>query len=403
MDSVQVAHTDIFRQGFIAENGSYKGDHAAVLFDLKAKDKLYFLGGGCEPTTAATGSLVYHVCGWRDCAPFSPDIYRMNPADVGSRSSHQAEMAAPESDWGHEYFPRISTDGRWLSYGASTGCHALDQCDYEVFIHRLEEGVTSRTRITADGGNDQWPHMFVGKLWHEEPGPRLLVTPSSWHVVLTPGEAHPRLPTALLKNSGGGSLADAEVEVLYHDAAGWLSVARRGSGNEQEIELALGQPRLNEGRYRATLTVRVDGAASSPQRLPILIEHGGDDPEAPSGCSMISNEPQSPPTLVLALAIGLASLWYQCRRRAGRSQRARPPRRPRARAHRAAARAEAQRRPGRAQAPPRRAEAPARRLVLDRSGTHPQARPPDPPRPRHPPASPASEPVEGTPETMAPA
>jgi len=159
-----VGHTDLFRTGFTATNGTFKAYHAAAIFDFTDKSKVYFFGDGCEPTTPPTGSLVYHVCGGGACGTTHPAPYKMDTGDKATRSSYAPEIAHVDADWGHEYFPRISNDNTWMAYGATTGCHDHDTCDYEIFLHRLGGGNDNRTRITTNSANDQWPHVFVGTL-----------------------------------------------------------------------------------------------------------------------------------------------------------------------------------------------------------------------------------------------
>jgi Tol biopolymer transport system component len=154
-----VAATDRYRTTYTGDNGSFMAPWwAAVALDLQDKSKLYYIGYGCEPTTPPEGPLVYHVCG--DC-PTEPDIYKMDLNDLFSRGSYSPEIALPDENWGHEYFPRVSNDNRWLVYGASTGCQDHLLCDYEIFTHRLGAGNTSRTRITFNEANDQWPSLHV--------------------------------------------------------------------------------------------------------------------------------------------------------------------------------------------------------------------------------------------------
>jgi len=298
------AHTNVFSQGYAADNGSFKGDHAAVLLDLKAPQSLYFFGGGCEPTTAPEGDLVYHVCGWL-CSSV-PDLYRMRTSDAISRSSYAAEISFPDADWGHEYFPRVSTDGAWLTYGATTGCHDHDSCDYEVFLHRVgEDG--DRTRVTFDPGNDQWPHLYVGSLWRRDSLPRLLATPSGWHVVLGAGEAHPERRVAI-KNSGGGVLDLVHVTIAYQSGAEWLEVIPAGSGNSQELHVAVRNTSLTEGSYRATLIMV---AGTSSHYMPVIVEHAGSDPEGGSGCALAGGSGRR--NLPVATLLALTAL--RCRRK----------------------------------------------------------------------------------------
>ena len=59
----------------------------------------------------------------------------------------------------HEYFPRVSADGRWLIWGASTGGHEHDRADYEIFIWRIGTPWNTATRVTDSPANDQWPDL----------------------------------------------------------------------------------------------------------------------------------------------------------------------------------------------------------------------------------------------------
>ena len=158
-----LSHSDIYRTGYAGSNGTFKAYHAAVVLDFQNKSKIYFFGDGCEPTAPPSGSLIYHVCGGGPCTTF-PDPYRMNLNDLSTRSSYAPEIAHADADWGHEYFPRVSNDNTWLAYGATTGCHDHNTCDYEIYIHKLGAGSSDRTRITTDASNDQWPHLWVGTL-----------------------------------------------------------------------------------------------------------------------------------------------------------------------------------------------------------------------------------------------
>jgi MYXO-CTERM domain-containing protein len=151
--------TDLYRLGYTGANGTFKAGFAAVVLDLQHKDRVYFFGNGCWPFTSPSGGRIYHICG--DCKTY-PDIYRMDLADLQTRSSYAAETAHPDADWGHEYNPHISNDGKWLAYMASTGCHSGASCNYEIFLHRLGSGVNSRVRVTNNSAFDGYPDIHVG-------------------------------------------------------------------------------------------------------------------------------------------------------------------------------------------------------------------------------------------------
>jgi WD40-like Beta Propeller Repeat len=153
-----VATTDQYRQGHTGTNGTFTATWAAVILDLQHLDRLYFLGSGCEPTVSPVSDLLYHVA---EVSSTTRDIYSMDLADLKTRRSYRPEIASSNTNWGYEYFPRVSTDGQWLAYGASSGCHDHELCDYEIFIHRLGASADSHRRITWHTSNDRWPHLYV--------------------------------------------------------------------------------------------------------------------------------------------------------------------------------------------------------------------------------------------------
>jgi Tol biopolymer transport system component len=61
----------------------------------------------------------------------------------------------------HEYFPKLSNDGRWLIWVASAGGHEHDRADYAIFVWQPGTPIEQVARLTHDEGNDQWPDIFV--------------------------------------------------------------------------------------------------------------------------------------------------------------------------------------------------------------------------------------------------
>jgi len=61
----------------------------------------------------------------------------------------------------HEYFPRVSSDGRFLVFAASSGGHEHDSADYEIFLWEIGRPAERALRITWHTGNDQWPDLRV--------------------------------------------------------------------------------------------------------------------------------------------------------------------------------------------------------------------------------------------------
>ncbi len=63
--------------------------------------------------------------------------------------------------YSHEYFPRVSNDGRWLAWGAAASGHEHDRADYEIFVWPIGRPVSEAVRLTHHPGNDQWPDLYV--------------------------------------------------------------------------------------------------------------------------------------------------------------------------------------------------------------------------------------------------
>lgn len=61
----------------------------------------------------------------------------------------------------HEYFPRVSNDGRWLIWGASAEGHEHDRADYEIFVWEMGTPPEQAVRLTHHPGNDQWPDLWL--------------------------------------------------------------------------------------------------------------------------------------------------------------------------------------------------------------------------------------------------
>ena len=68
-----------------------------------------------------------------------------------------------QGEQSHEYFPRVTNDGKWLVWGATAEGHEHDRADYEVFVWQLGKAWRSATRVTYSAANDQWPDLFIDR------------------------------------------------------------------------------------------------------------------------------------------------------------------------------------------------------------------------------------------------
>jgi Tol biopolymer transport system component len=125
-----------------------------VVYDLAA-NKLRQVGDGCEIT-------------------WYPDSRRVlwveNGGNGGTQILHSAlEPLKPQvlmdlpGKYSHEYFPRLSPDGKWLVWGAAAKGHEHDVADYEIFLWQLGTPWESALRLTQNQANDRWPDIFIEK------------------------------------------------------------------------------------------------------------------------------------------------------------------------------------------------------------------------------------------------
>jgi Tol biopolymer transport system component len=109
--------------------------------------------GGCQLTWSPGGDFLYFVDkGGRGGNAF----WRLDP-DNGQMELW-ADMPEPFT---HEYFPRLSADGRWMVFGASAGAHEHDTADYEIFLWAVDRPTDTAIRLTWHTGNDCWPDLFL--------------------------------------------------------------------------------------------------------------------------------------------------------------------------------------------------------------------------------------------------
>jgi hypothetical protein len=111
------------------------------------------VGGGCQLVWSPDAAFALYVDRggkMKNC------IWRFDPAS-GAR---EAWLDLPEP-YSHEYFPRLSNDGRWMVLGACAEGHEHDTADYEIFLWRVGAPPEEAVRLTWHTGNDGWPDLRV--------------------------------------------------------------------------------------------------------------------------------------------------------------------------------------------------------------------------------------------------
>jgi hypothetical protein len=254
--------TGIYDYGFTGANGTFTQGYSAVLLDMLDKRKIYLVGLGCWPFTPPAGDMVYHINGG---GPTWPDIYRMNLADILTRSSYEPEVAHPDPDWGHEYHPQISQDNQWMVYMASQGCHWDWNCNNEIFIHKIGSDSTSRTQVTNDPSFDAFPSIYVGTPWTATDAPRLVLSPNKI-TFFARNAAVPAPRTALAKSSAADKPGVSGVTATT--SASWLDAVVE----DNKITVSVRPGQVWQGRCRGTVSVTVPGLENSPGLIQVLLD-----------------------------------------------------------------------------------------------------------------------------------
>lgn len=107
----------------------------------------------CQIAWSPDGSYLY----WTDHGGNMGLQFMRSTGDEGESKSW---LDLP-GDYSHQYFPKLSPDGRFLVMGASAGGHEHDTEDYEIFIWRPDRPAADKVRLTFHTGNDCWPDVFI--------------------------------------------------------------------------------------------------------------------------------------------------------------------------------------------------------------------------------------------------
>jgi len=138
---------------FLAFTGRGKMDGVFVLD--RARNEFIKIGGGCQITWVPDGQEVI----WMDGGGNGGNhILKSSITHV----QQEVFMDLP-GRYSHEYFPRLSQDGRWLVWGAAAEGHEHDIADYEIFLWKVGTPFSQAIRLTYNPANDNWPDIFLQK------------------------------------------------------------------------------------------------------------------------------------------------------------------------------------------------------------------------------------------------
>jgi hypothetical protein len=112
-----------------------------------------------------------------DFTPEGDAIYWVNPTGNGGSEVFKMPIAAgkPTKEFSdeelllidqpgrrsHEYFPKLSADGKWMVWGITQRGHDHDIADYEIYLWEVGSPMDSSVRLTFHSGNDRWPDIFI--------------------------------------------------------------------------------------------------------------------------------------------------------------------------------------------------------------------------------------------------
>lgn len=119
------------------------------------KGRITRIADGCQLTWSPTGNFLYYVdYGGR----MKNAIYIYEPS-VGKS---QMILDLP-GEFSHEYFPKLSSDERYMVFGASRSekAHEHDKADFEMFLWQIGTPVDNVRRLTFNKSNDNYPDIHL--------------------------------------------------------------------------------------------------------------------------------------------------------------------------------------------------------------------------------------------------
>lgn len=134
---------------FISNRGGRRGWQVWIA-DLRTGNATH-LGAGCEPMWHPDGRHLIYI---REGGMKQGTGIATRPVQKGEPQV----LLDRDAPFGHEYFPAVTADGRWLLWGAcrpGEHDHLSYKSNYQIFLRRLPDGTP--IRITFDGWNNRWP------------------------------------------------------------------------------------------------------------------------------------------------------------------------------------------------------------------------------------------------------
>ncbi len=126
-------------------------------------------GDGCQIDWFADGSRIYRVNPTGNGGTAAPSEILWFTVKDGMPIEKIGFFGIPkavklmdlEGRRSHEYFPRVSPNGKWLVWGATDKGHDHDIYDYELYLWEIGKSPDTAARITYHSGNDRWPDIWL--------------------------------------------------------------------------------------------------------------------------------------------------------------------------------------------------------------------------------------------------
>lgn len=121
----------------------------------RRKGSFLRIGSGCMITWVPSGQEVIWVDNGGNGGTWILKSSIINP--------HQNLFMDLPGRYSHEYFPRLSSDGRWMVWAATAEGHEPDIMDYEIFLWKVGTPFSEALRLTYNPANDIWPDIYLQK------------------------------------------------------------------------------------------------------------------------------------------------------------------------------------------------------------------------------------------------
>jgi Tol biopolymer transport system component len=118
-------------------------------------------GLGCQINWTPDGSRIYWV---NPTGNGGSEVFALPMRDGKPEkelSDEQLRFMDLPGRRSHEYFPQLSSDGKWMVWAATQRGHDHDTADYEIYIWELGTPADQAARLTFHSSNDRWPDIFI--------------------------------------------------------------------------------------------------------------------------------------------------------------------------------------------------------------------------------------------------